>query len=128
MSLALLIYLAEVAGNLRNALGPAVFFSFLGWVFCFMGKCAMEEVPEDEAPSSLDSAVNKGFKFCFWVFVIVVPLLVFTPQTKTIYLMAGATVAEDVVLSEEAQKARQILNNKLDELLVEQQQQGQEES
>lgn len=53
------------------------------------------------------------------IFSIFFPLSAVTPSQKTMYLILGSEIGEDVVMSETAKRVRQAVNMKLDEYLDE---------
>lgn len=113
MELALLIYLAGVADSVNVAAVAALML-----ILILYGCYAMFTFSEqNELPKYRRSFVT-------WV-VLLTSIATFTPDKETIYMMAagytGQKVVENIGSSEAVGKVQVILNNKLDEIIVEQQ-------
>lgn len=63
------------------------------------------------------SACQKFISFFKYVLPIVAIFAVFTPTQKTMYLMLGSEVGEEVVNSETGRRVQDAINKKLDEYL-----------
>lgn len=112
MELALLIYLAGVADSVNVAAVVALML-----ILMLYGCYAMITLSEQNEPK---------YRRMFVVFVVLLTsIATFTPDKETIYMMAagytGQKVVENIGSSEAVGKVQIILNNKLDEIIVEQQ-------
>lgn len=120
MDLALVLYLADLFESL-NAASVTVFgLGVLSVPITLAVTGAKDNSPYEEQPdiSRTRQALN-FFKSKVWIYATILIIAVILPSKKTIYLMAGVSVAEDVALSPEGEKARKLLNKYLDEQLSE---------
>lgn len=115
MSLSMLIYLAEVLGSLKTAIGVLLLIVSVGVVIgAWFGPIIISEC-------RIEGKVAWSFaKKAMGAIALTVLVYVSIPTTQTIYLMAGAKVVEQVVASPEVKqinaKILTIINNKLDSL------------
>lgn len=116
MSIVLLVYLASIVEDIKSFGGiltyslPIVFLCYM-WVNSF---------------SSIGMTTPNKMKYTktmTTLFIVGVILSVFTPKEKTIYLMAGASIAQDIANSPKTvatlDKVYKIVEKKLDEQLEE---------
>ena len=112
MELALLIYLAGVAAQVKTGAVLSLVGVISMYIIYLAVKCAS------------DSELEYKKMFSFTV-IFLSSLLIFTPDKETIYMMAagytGQKVVENIGSSEAFGKVQVILNNKLDEIITEQQ-------
>ncbi len=116
MSIVLLVYLASVVDSIKNLGGflmfatPLVFLSYL-WIAAFNGIGVFEK------------SKVKYVKTMISTLFIGIFLNTFTPTEKTLYLMAGASIAQDIANSPKTaatlDKVYKIVDKKLDEQLSE---------
>lgn len=113
------IYFADIAGNLNNfavvcLIITAVSLCFLIPIFGHV----VAELTEDHKDRKI---ITKITKIVAWVAVLCSTIIVFVPNTKTIYLLAGAQMAENIAKSpkfdETTNKLYEVLNNKLDQII-----------
>lgn len=113
MELALLIYLAGVTENVTFVVVAALMSILI--LYGFYAMFTLSE--QNELP-------KYRRMFVLWV-VLLTSIATFTPDKETIYMMAagytGQKVVENIGSSEAVGKVQVILNNKLDEIIVEQQ-------
>lgn len=113
-----LIYWAEVLDDLNHVAGIGLFvcgFALFGFMFAWLlntGSYCSESEKQRAA-----ACLKWARRLVLYVIPLLAILSVFTPNAKTLYLMAGVTVAEDMFSTPEAAKARQLLNEKLDGML-----------
>jgi len=74
---------------------------------------------EIEGCSEYYALWGRVLSFCKYTIPLVLILAVFTPVSKTMYLMLGSEVSESVVMSETGQRVQDAINKKLDEYLGE---------
>lgn len=113
MELALLIYLAGVADNVTVV--AVVSLTLVLTLYGFYS--AYTVIEQNELPK---------YRRMFVLFIVLLTsIATFTPDKETIYMMAagytGQKVVENIGSSEAVGKVQIILNNKLDEIIVEQQ-------
>jgi succinate dehydrogenase hydrophobic anchor subunit len=118
MSAMWMIYLAEVTGKVNQLADGLIFIYAVVLVLCLVfGWMALDIL--NIQPKEAFDFLKKYFWKIFSPLFIALFLAVFVPATKTIYLMAGAKVTQDVVTSPEAKeissKIFTIINQKLDE-------------
>ena len=116
MSIVLLVYLASVVDSIKSLgvlamfLTPVVFLGY-AWIIAFdnIGK-------KQEEKSKV-----KYVKTMIVTFFIGMFLSVFTPTEKTMYIMAGASIAQDIANSPKTaatmDKVYKIIDSKLEEQL-----------
>lgn len=114
MELALFVYLAGIAGNLRDVLLFVCFVSFA--VLCvyaiIIGVGCNEGMWKfSERLKSLRNAVISVFSLGIFTAAI--------PSEKTMYLMLAGYTTQQVVKSETADKVVKLINAKLDEYIIE---------
>lgn len=108
MSLELLLYLAEVLGNI-NIIITVVFFVSLISIVMALFICAAESYnPFTEF---------KHIKKVIIGYSIFILLCVFVPNQKYVYLIIASRAGKEVVKSEVFEKAMKVLNKKLDQEL-----------
>jgi hypothetical protein len=116
MSIVLLVYLASIVNDVKSVAGAtalslvAVWCTYY-WIICMQNdlKCTKNEA--------------KHFKKTLVLFTLLGFINVFTPTEKTIYIMAGASIAQDIANSPKTaatlDKVYKIVDKKLDEQLSE---------
>lgn len=113
MELALLIYLAGVANNVTFVTTAALVL-----IFILYGCYTMFTFHEQ---NELQKYTRM---FVVWA-ILLTSIATFTPDKETIYMMVagytGQKVVENISSSEAVGKVQTILNNKLDEIIAEQQ-------
>lgn len=115
MSLALLIYLASLAGGIKYILlvvvGVSAFSCLTAALFTYL----------DEGLSYGGREEGDSLKFLKqfrWILPLMV-LAILIPSERTVYMMAAAEVSQDALATPEAAKLRRLINEKLDEALEE---------
>lgn len=114
MSLAFLIYLAGVSGNVGTILA---IFGILGLIIVMVGVlfCAMIRIDAygDEALRKNTKQVQLLLKQLRWIIpsLLIASLL---PSEQRVYMMAAAEIGTDVLETPEAAKLRRLINEKLD--------------
>lgn len=115
MSVQLLIYLAELSGGLEILFGVACLCAVFVTVVLTIGVMINHDlVPEEQ----VNAMKNAAIRFAIITFVSGV-LSVVIPSARTLYLIAGVNTVEWASTTEEADKVRELLNRKLDDLLEE---------
>lgn len=112
MSLSLMIYLASIADNVitccRILFGCAAITIFFAWGM------------SDSFDDATKKTAKKFFKIGSAILLFVIPLSLFCPDQKTIYLIAAESAGEHIAANPTVQKIEDkmltILNQKLDEL------------
>lgn len=110
------IYLADVLGGVEllfgfiavTSLGAAVFLLIIGLEH-FSDMYSLSEIKLPQ--------IKRGFRLCVIIFFLSALTVVAIPTKKTVYLIIGSEMTGDISVTPEFEKARKILNNKLDELL-----------
>jgi hypothetical protein len=110
MELALLVYLAEVVGNISIVLFIVSVFSFL---IMFVLSLAFTDSYGDEKEK-----LKKLIKRFSLTFIIVSTLFVVIPSERPIWIMAGVYSTQLFSESKEYDKVIQVINKKLDEFLT----------
>lgn len=105
MELALIVYLAGIVGTLREILFVGTTIGFILYASYFL--IALIECYEIR---------KKWIVFCCVVSLIIAA---FIPSERTIYLMTGAYLGQQVIQSSTASKVKQVIEMKLDEIIVE---------
>lgn len=115
-SLSWFLYAVDVVGDLGSLLWLILVTSGLGLAFtCFV----LFATRTDFSPRTDDWTLwNKVLKRFLVVLSITSPLYVLTPSEKTMYLILGSELGEEVVNSEVGQKVYDTVNKKLDEYLL----------
>lgn len=116
MSIVLLVYLASIVDSIKNLGGflmfatPLVFLASL-WVISF----------DNIGKREVDKSKLKYVKTMIATLFIGIFLNTFTPTEKTLYLMAGASIAQDIANSPKTaatlDKVYKIVDKKLEEQL-----------
>ena len=116
MSIVLLVYLASVVGSIKSLGGflmfttPLVFLASL-WIVSF------------DSIGKVEKSKVKYVKTMISTLFVGVVLNTFTPTEKTLYLMAGASIAQDIASSPKTaatlDKVYKIVDKKLEEQLSE---------
>lgn len=110
------IYLADVLGGVELlfgfiavlSLGAAVFLLIIGLEH-FSDMYSLSEIKLPQ--------IKRGFRLCAVTFFLSGLIVVAIPSSKTVYLIIGSEMTGDISMTPEFEKARKILNNKLDEIL-----------
>jgi len=105
-SLSILIYLADILPNL------SVLSVILGVVLFFIGLVCCLAFADTEPGSEKDN-YSKWLKTSLLSWLTCLLIFVFTPEEKTIYLIAASEIAEEVVISPQGQSVL----NKLDTIM-----------
>ena len=128
MSAATIIYLAEVSSSLITFIIIGLISFSIAMFFLWMQQLSAQDsfyiFKTDSCKENLElitARLKKHLSRYIPCLIIFGSISVFLPSSKTIYLMAGAKVAEDVAKSPEAKeissKIIKVLNQKLDEQL-----------
>lgn len=103
-----LLYLADVATNLKT-LGIIFFcFAFIGILISCLFTALSNDINHEQHPY-----MNKFVKCAIPVIVVSSVLLTFIPEKKTIYLVITSEVGEEIVMNEEAREIFQKLVTKI---------------
>lgn len=120
MSIVLLVYLASIVNDVRSASGSIAVFLAIGWIVYYAFICMHNT---SYLTKKEDKKEAKHLKKVVALFVFLSSVSVFTPTEKTIYLMAGASIAQDIANSPKTaatlDKVYKIVDKKLDEYLSE---------
>jgi len=118
MSIVLLVYLVSIVNSIKAA--SALFFVLLTIVYCgylFIGAFYNSEQGKDE------NKIKFHPKKATSVLLLIGCISLFTPTEKTIYIMAAASIAQDIANSPKTaatlDKVYKIVDKKLDEQLSE---------
>lgn len=111
MSIVLLVYLASIVRDLCAALSFMAIAGVIGLSTYTLGMCI------DYKKTVKELGVKKWFALCFIMFFTAV----FIPSEKAIYVMAGASIAQDIANSPKTavtmDKVYKIIDSKLEEQL-----------
>lgn len=110
------IYLADVLDGVGllfdfiayASIMVAIILVVVGLVYFIEDK----RLPEIKLPQ-----IKRGFRLCAVTFFLSGLIVVAIPSSKTVYLIIGSEMTGDISMTPEFEKARKILNNKLDEIL-----------
>lgn len=105
MEIALLIYFAQVLDSFRNVLALCAVCGIL--VLSFFLPFFMDNPP----------VLVRFVKRTLITYTVIAICLMFTPSSKTLYMMAGGYAAQTVVQSEISGKILKLLEQKLNEEL-----------
>lgn len=111
------LYIANIVDSVKNSIQWTIFFFIL--VFIILGMlCLLTELDE-----RMKNIFNTYIKIAIIPFILCILLNIFCPTSKFLYMVIGLKTAEIGIENmqglEEFNKARKILNLKLDELLEE---------
>lgn len=122
MTIAFIIYLVGLIGNLNIAFVVTLFIS-AAWVivqgvrranfsdnYCF---------PYTKGEDDLRLQINKSLKNSIIYAAIILSLGTILPKEKTAWLMLGGYISQTVYESEDGQKYRKLIMNKIDEAIGE---------
>lgn len=114
-TLSWLLYAADVAGSL----GEMVFAGFVCCILAcvvaaFVFFCSLE----DHNDAAIDASKRIARIFGTWA-VILFLIQAVVPSQKTIYLIAASEMGEEIIMTPEMEKLRDVLNDQLDGLLDE---------
>lgn len=116
MSIGTIIYLAEVSDNLRYTLGGINVFLLISSVVLV----TIAALVYSETNDTIFKLMIKLLKYSAGVVAPLLFLSIFIPTSKTIYLMTGVSVLEDIANNKKVQetggKVLDLLNKKIDEL------------
>lgn len=125
MSLVLFIYLAEMISKLMFFIKILMFFSFL-FTALFVLIMFIISADEDVVKNRKERIVDKLFKYSKHSSIVLISSIIVylsVPSEKTMYLMAGAYIGQEVatseIVSEKLNKINKIIDLKLDEIINE---------
>jgi len=116
MSIAFFIYLAGLCGDITGLCIAICVFCAVTLFICGILYVDNHEYCGGEGPVT-DEKVFKYGKKAIVVAFFAALVATFMPSTNTMYMIAGTEAAKSVIDTPEFQKTRQLLNNKLDDLL-----------
>lgn len=110
------LYVVDVLGSLSKILSVLTIGLFtvyiIGWfLYALIGDLEFNEGQGSRWKSNLKTVLV--------VLMIAVPLSIITPNQKTLYLILGSEVGEQVAMSETGKRVQDAINKKLDEYLGE---------
>lgn len=107
------MYWAAVVGNVSGYITALFIFSCIFFPVAALAIASASSYADDE-----DTERRwKAFKRYLFPALVFFSLCNFIPSEKTLYMIAASEVGEEVLKTEEANKLRIILNDKLDEML-----------
>ncbi len=117
------LWLADIFDAISGLSLLIVLGYFISFGVCFIAFCMSWSGSESlsEFTNSVSDRLSKYkriFKVLLLPLLISLILVIALPSKKTIYISLGASVTADLAENSTAQKALQLLNNKLDDLLV----------
>ncbi|QCD44943.1 hypothetical protein [Campylobacter mucosalis] len=107
----LLLLFADMAEKLLNASRSITLLAGIASVLLIMFSVILAENETER--------LFKVRKYSIVTFLISLAIFIITPSSKTIYIVAGANVTNELLQTETANKAIKLLNQKLDEALGE---------
>lgn len=138
-SISWFLYAVDVMSSVDKIANIVLFLSFIGTVISVIFNIVMrvERTSQKEKNKRWQEQYKKDlydakelattaeffelsgrlFKMCAITLGVSLILSVFVPQTRTMYLMLGSEVGEEVVMSETGQRVQDAINKKLDEYL-----------
>lgn len=121
-----IIYGADVVGDIGNMIAffgitISILFVFLVCAISFTSAWSMFADYENERELyKKSSLILKKYVFSSLKALIVIAVIAaIIPSAKTLYLIAASEIGEEVLISEEGQKLRQVINERLDEIIQE---------
>jgi len=118
VSIALFIYLADLCGSISGLCGAICIVCAIVLLICLLTYASNHEAYCKTDPN-IDKTVFKYVRISVVTAFVAALLGTFLPSTNTMYMIAGVEAAKSVTETPEFQKTRQLLNNKLDDLLKE---------
>jgi hypothetical protein len=120
MSIVLLVYLASVVDSLKFVSGFLAIALSLFLIGYFVGVAIYNSEP---SYTQKDKATVKHPRKIIFAILLSLTLTVFTPSEKAVYIIAGASIAQDIANSPKTaatlDKVYKIVDKKLDEQLSE---------
>lgn len=113
------LYLAEVAGNLNWMISMLFITSIIGlFVTGLIFSWVREDLMHDEEERKIgNNLVKRLLKITVPLFFTTFILGALIPSEKTMYLIMGSEVSEEVIQSETGLKVQEAIQKKLDEYL-----------
>lgn len=123
--LQLFLYIADVSKTIDGLAHVIFVFSLIATILSFvlLFITASSKVA-DETEEILPEYIVNYLKYPRWVALVSLIFMVAIPQKSTLYMIAGVGVTETVLESPEATKVRELLNQKLDELITPEEEQN----
>ena len=106
----LFIYLAGIIGDLKFVCGTLAFLSILGGAIATIVNSTYDDFPK---------GIGKYLKIPIIILSITSSLIIFIPSKDTMYMMAGVYIGGQAVDTDEFKLVRQLVTNKLTELVKE---------
>lgn len=113
MSIAFCLYLADFCDSIRTVCLVCIATVCILSVIGFFLFAAAVDSHDDETSTN----IIKVAKLVLIPATIAILILCVTPSRNTVYLMIGATAAQELTVSETGQKVMQAINVKLDEII-----------
>lgn len=119
--LTLWLWTIDITSSFKDGLVPFLVFSVIGTVILGIGAWNPENSYGDTLlPEHLGKACKKGFKWAGSIFLVTAFFNIVIPSKDTMYMMLGSEVGEELIKSDAGEKSLSILENKLEEILREQ--------
>ena len=122
MTIAFIIYLVGLIGSLKTAtfIGAGISFAYmLAQCIRRINFSETRHLPYDVDEEDLRIRINKTLKICIVWTSVFVTLNTIIPKEKTAWLMLGGYISQTVYESEDGQKYRKLIMNKIDKAIGE---------
>ena len=116
-----LLYIIELLSTIEKAAHGFIFFLIVLGVISPLSTMIVQDIRGVEMQDTFNKFVKPNIKRYILVLSILLSTVILIPSERTMYIMAGLytgdKVLDTVSQSETFQKAEQLLNQKLDEML-----------
>lgn len=117
MSIGMMIYLADVAGSIKNVFDGATVFAMVAVCLSFFCLGPLGDTLDDKATAHCWRAIKMSIVVC----VLASTIAAVIPSKNTIYAIAATHYAQEIAGKPSVQilgdKVYQVLNQKLDEII-----------
>ena len=117
MSIAFCLYLADLCDSIQTICIIYVVTVCILLVIGFFLFAAAVDSHDDETATDILNVVRSKLKLILIPAMVAILIFCVTPSRNTVYLMIGATSAQELAASETGQKVMKAINLKLDEII-----------
>jgi len=117
MSIAFCLYLADLCDSIQTLCLICIGIVSILLVISFFLFAAAVDSHDDETVTDIVKVARTKLKLILILALMAILIFCVTPSRNTVYLMIGATSAQELTVSETGQKVMKAINMKLDEII-----------
>lgn len=118
--LSILIYLANIVGKVESVMTAIIVTAcIIGGISIFVLLVSSAESKSETAKEIRDNIFSFWKKYLFPVVIATTILWIVVPSERTIYMVAGSEITQELIDSETGRKVFELVDRKLDEFIME---------